>query len=220
MIIFNNQKYKKKLIKMSEPNKLDQIIKYLPDLSKKIPAEDGKFLFLFPPEIVDDKFLFGLTFKTGVQIFAIITIIQAIGSFLDIFSPGNFWLFLVAIFAFCFYGIIAAYAFLSTMRENYSFARLSYLLIAALFLIMALRYFCKSIVKIIDFITPWDGDFLRLDFLVYILGYGFYLFIYLYFIYALYRYMIQIKGNSGEDIQNVELKNEDEEINNNENKED
>ena len=32
----------------------------------------------------DDKFLFGLTFKTGVQIFSIITLFQAIGSFLDI----------------------------------------------------------------------------------------------------------------------------------------
>ena len=67
---------------MSDPNNLDKYVKYLPDLSKKIPVEDSKFLFVFPPEIVDDKFLFGLTFKTGVQIFAIITLIQAIGSFL------------------------------------------------------------------------------------------------------------------------------------------
>ena len=204
---------------MSDPNNLDKYVKYLPDLSKKIPVEDSKFLFLFPPEIVDDKFLFGLTFKTGVQIFAIITLIQAIGSFLDIFSPSNFWLFLVAILAFCFYFVIAIYAFLSTLRENYNFARLSYLMVAALFLIMALRYLCKSIVKIIDFITPWDGDFLRLDFLIYIFGYGLYLFIYLYFIYVLYRYMIQIKRNPGEESQNVELKDNDEEINNNENKE-
>ena len=204
---------------MSDPNNLDKYVKYLPDLSKKIPVEDSKFLFVFPPEIVDDKFLFGLTFKTGVQIFAIITLIQAIGSFLDIFSPSNFWLLLVAILAFCFYFVIAIYAFLSTLRENYNFARLSYLMVAAIFLIMALRYLCKSIVKIIDFITPWDGDFLRLDFLIYIFGYGLYLFIYLYFIYVLYRYMIQIKRNPGEESQNVELKDNDEEINNNENKE-
>ena len=204
---------------MSDPNNLDKYVKYLPDLSKKISVEDSKFLFIFPPEIVDDKFLFGLTFKTGVQIFAIITLIQAIGSFLDIFSPSNFWLFLVAILAFCFYFVIAIYAFLSTLRENYNFARLSYLMVAAIFLIMALRYLCKSIVKIIDFITPWDGDFLRLDFLIYIFGYGLYLFIYLYFIYVLYRYMIQIKRNPGEESQNVELKDNDEEINNNENKE-
>lgn len=46
-------------------------------------------------------------------------------------------------------------------------------MVEAIFLIMNLRYLCKSIVKIIDFITPWDGDFLRLDFLIYIFGYEF-----------------------------------------------
>ena len=204
---------------MLDQNNLDKIVKYLPDLSKKIPTEDNKFLFIFPPEIVEDKFLFGLTFKTGVQIFSIITLIQAISSFFFFFSPGNFWLFLVAIFAFCFYCVIAIYAFLSTMRPNYDYARVSYLMIAALFLIITLRYLCKSIVKIIDFITPWDGDFLRIDFLIYIFGYGIYLFIYLYFIYILYRYMIQIKDNSGEEKQKIEVKDNENEINNNENKE-
>ena len=42
------------------------------------------------------------------------------------------------------------------------------------------RYICKSVLKIIELITPWDGDFLKLDFLVYVFGYGAYLFIYLY----------------------------------------
>ena len=202
---------------MADMNNLDKMLEILPDLSKKIPCDDDKFLFFFPPEIVSNEFFFGLTFKTGVQIFSIITLIQAIGSFLDIFSPGNFWLFLVAVIAFCVYLIIASYAFLSTFRENYTYARVSYLLIAALFLIMALRYLGKSVVKIIDFITPWDGDFLRLDFLIYIFGYGVYLFIYLYFIYILYRYMRQIKGNNGIENNKIEL-NDNIEINNEEKK--
>ena len=83
---------------------------------------------------------------------------------------------------------------------------------------MALRYLAKSIVKIIDFITPWDGDFLRLDFLIYIFGYGFYLFIYLYFIYILYRYMRQIKGNEGIGSNKIEINNNEEDINDNEKK--
>ena len=202
---------------MADMNNLDKMLEILPDLSKKIPCDDDKFLFFFPPEIVSNEFFFGLTFKTGVQIFSIITLIQAIGSFLDIFSPGNFWLFLVAVIAFCVYLIIASYAFLSTFRENYTYARVSYLLIAALFLIMALRYLGKSVVKIIDFITPWDGDFLRLDFLIYIFGYGVYLFIYLYFIYILYRYMRQIKGNNGIENNKIEL-DDNIEINNEEKK--
>ena len=205
---------------MSEQNNIiNKIIEFLPEISKRIPTDDSKFLFVFPADITGDKILFGLTFKTGVQIFSLFTLLLAVNSFLDIFSPKSFWLFLVAILAFCVYGIIASYAFLSTLKENYNYARVSYLMIAVLFLLMTLRYLGKSIVKIIDFITPWDGDFLKLYFLIYISGYGFYLFIYLYFIYILYRYMIEIKGKSSKDNQNIELMNNFDEINNNENKE-
>ena len=205
---------------MSEQNNnINKIIEFLPEISKRIPTDDSKFLFIFPADITGDKILFGLTFKTGVQIFSLFTLLLAINSFLDIFSPKSFWLFLVAILAFCVYGVIASFAFLSTLKENYNYARVSYLMIAVLFLLMTLRYLGKSLVKIIDFITPWDGDFLKLDFLIYIFGYGFYLFIYLYFIYILYRYMIEIKGSSSKDNQNVELMNNFDEINNNENKE-
>ena len=202
-------------------NNINKILEILPNFIQKIPTtQDKNFLFFFPPQIVDNKFLFGLTFKTGVQLFAIFTFIQAIGSFFDIFKPSNFWLFIVAILAFGVYCIVALYAFLSTIRQNFTYARVSYLIIAALFLIMAVRYIGKSVVKIIDFVTPWDGDFLRLDFLIYIFGYGFYLFIYLYFIYILYRYMIELKGNSSEENQNqnMEINNNDEEININEDK--
>ena len=69
-----------------------------------------------------------------------------------------------------------------------------------MFLLQALKYLCKSVIKTIEFITPWDGDFLRLDFLIYIFGHGLYLFLYLYLIYILYRYMIQLsnQGNQGQ----------------------
>ena len=178
--------------------KFDEVVEYLPEASRKVPVSDDKFLFFFDPINIDNKFLFGLSLKNGVQIFAVITLIQAISSFLDIFSPDSFWLFIVAIVAFIIYFVISVYAFLATYKENYSYAKVSYLIIAALFLIDALRYVCKSVIKTIEFITPWDGDFLRLDFLIYVFGYGVYLFIYLYFIYILYRYMIQLKNPSQE----------------------
>lgn len=179
---------------MSE--KINEYVEILPQASRNIPVSDDKFLFFFNPVNVEEKFMFGLTLKNGVLIFAVITLIQAISSFFDIFSPDSFWLFLVAIVAFIIYLVISVYAFLGALKENYSYTRVSYLIISALFLIEALRYVCKSVIKIIEFITPWDGDFLRLDFLVYVFGYGMYLFIYLYFIYILYRYMIQLKNPS------------------------
>ena len=109
---------------------------------------------------------------------------------------------------FIIYFVISVYAFLATLKQNYSYAKVSYLIISALFLIEALRYVCKSVIKIIEFITPWDGDFLRLDFLIYVFGYGVYLFIYLYFIYILYRYMNQLK-NPGQADESTPLNNEE-----------
>ena len=200
--------------------KLNEMIEVLPQYSRNIPASDDKFLFFFPPPPpnIEEKFLFGLTLKTGVQIFAVVSLIQAISSFLDIFSPDSFWLFIVAIIAFCVYCVISLYAFLATLKNNYSYARVSYLISAFFFILAAIKYLCKCIIKTIEFITPWDGDFLRLEFLVYIFGRGLYLFLYLYLIYILYLYMKQLNNNPSQVINSIP-KNEDDVILSNEVKE-
>ena len=198
--------------------KVNEMVEYLPNVLRKVPVSDDKFLFFFPPVNVEEKFLFGLSLKTGVQIFAVITLIQAISSFFDIFSPGSFYLFIVAILALVVYGAISLYAFLATLKENYSYARVSYLISAFFFLLAALKYLCKCVIKTIEFITPWDGDFFRLNFLVYIFGRGLYLFIYLYFIYILYHYMLQLNNSNPCGI-SIHQNNEEEIILNNEGKE-
>ena len=142
----------------------------------------------------EKKFLFGLSLKTGVQIFAAILLIKSISSFFDIFSSGSFLMFFVNIIAFCLYFGVAAYAFLSTVKNNYSFGKVSYLIVSLLFILFAILYVYKSVIKVIKFITPWDGDFLQFDFLEYIFGYGVLLFIILYFIYVLYHYMRELKN--------------------------
>ena len=186
----------------------DTVVNYLPNLSQKLPVQDDKFLFFFDPQLVDEKFLFGLPLKTGVFIFSVVALIQALNAFFEIFKPNSFWLFIVSIIAFLVYFTVAFYAFLGALQNNYSYARLSYIIIAVLFLIEALKYVCKSIYKTIEFITPWDGDFLRLDFLIYVFGYGVYLFIYLYLIYILYRFMLQARNGGSA---NINLNNEEHE---------
>ena len=168
--------------------KMDEVVNYLPNASRNLQTNDEKFLFFFDPKLMDEKrFLSFFSLRTGVQIFAVISLIQAISTFFDIFSPGSFVMFFANIVIFFIYLVIGLYAFLSPIKNDYSFAKVSYLIAAALFLLNAIKYVCKSVIKIIEFITPWDGDFLRLDFLVYIFGYGIFLFIILYFIYVLYH---------------------------------
>ena len=187
--------------------KLDEMIEYLPNASRNIKTNDEKFLFFFEPQIMDEKkFLFGLSLKTGVQIFSVILLIQAITSFFDIFKPSSFIMFFVNIVAFVIYFAAAAYAFLSTVKDNYSYARVSYLISSVLFILFAVVYVCKSVIKIIEFITPWDGDFLHLNFLVYVFGYGVLLFIILYLIYVLYHYMLELKNPN----QSVQINGEEE----------
>ena len=177
--------------------KMDEVVNYLPNASRNLQTNDEKFLFFFDPKLMDEKrFLSFFSLRTGVQIFAVISLIQAISTFFDIFSPGSFVMFFANIVIFFIYLVIGLYAFLSTIKNDYSFAKVSYLIAAALFLLNAIKYVCKSVIKIIEFITPWDGDFLRLDFLVYIFGYGIFLFIILYFIYVLYHYMVELKSPS------------------------
>ena len=174
--------------------KIQDMINYLPNASRSIQANEEKFIFFFEPKLMDEKrFLFGLSLKNGVQVFSVISLIQAINSFFDIFNPGYFLMFFINIVIFAIYSVNTFYTILSTIKDNYEYARMSYLISAILFLVYAIKYILKSFIKTIKFLTPWEKDFLRLDFLAYIFGYGMLLFIILYFVYVLYHYMLQLK---------------------------
>ena len=194
----------------------EKALNVLPELTEKVPIKDEKFLFFFDPEPIkfDEKFLLGMSLKTGVYIFAAITCVQSLSTFFDIFRAETFWLFIVTIIACLVYLIISCYAFLSAYYEKYSYAKVSYFIISIIFILEAIKYTAKSVYKVIEFITPWDGDFLKLDFIIYILGYGAYLFIYLYFIYILYRYMNQEKKGNNNNGNKVELSESQNLINN------
>jgi len=202
---------------MSE-SKIETIINYLPELSEKIPVNEKKFLFFFDSIILDEeKFLLGFSLKTGVQAFSIITFINAINAFLDIFVPYSLWLLIISLLAFIIHFLISFYSFASTIKGKSSYAKLSYIIISILFIIEAVYYISRSILKIIEFMTPWDRDFLQLDFLIYVFGYGIFLFIYLYFIYVLYLYVLQLQkeefykknedlySENGEENENLEI---------------
>lgn len=190
---------------MSE--KVEQVINQVPEVVEKIPLQDEKFLGFFEPFKIDEELYFGLSLKTGVQILALLVLIHSLSALVDIFKPDSFWGLLIDIILFVVLFATALYAYFSTVRENYGYAKVAYVVLCVIFAYQAIVYICKSLLKIIEFITPWDGDFLNLNFLVYIFGYGVYLFIVLYFIWVLYCYMRSIKGgvvsvnNNNEDVE-------------------
>ena len=186
-------------------DKVKEVIDYLPNASQVFPVQDEKFLFFFEPKLMDvNRFLFCLSVKTGTQIFSAIMLIQALSSFFDMFS-GSFLGFFVKLVAFGFYFIAGFYTLVSTLKNEYLFARVGYLFISIVFLFNAFYFVCKTFIDVIEFITPWDSKFLQLGFLIDFFGYGIFLFIYLYMIYVLYHFMLELKNpNVAVESNNVE----------------
>ena len=178
--------------------KIEEIIENIPKKAEELNLSDEKFLFFFEPHIVgEEKFLAICPIETGMIIFSVIIIIQALGNFFDIFKPDSFMGFLMYAILFILYGVAAFYVCFGYIKKNYLYLKVGYIIISAVFMLYAIVYVFKSIYKIFKFIIPFSGDFLSFNFVEYVFGNGVFLFGYLYLIYILYLYMIkQKKGNN------------------------
>ena len=178
--------------------KIEEIIDNIPKKAEELNLSDEKFLFFFEPHIVgEEKFLAICPIETGMIIFSVIIIIQALGNFFDIFKPDSFMGFLMYAILFILYGVAAFYVCFGYIKKNYLYLKVGYIIISAVFILYAIVYVFKSIYKIFKFIIPFSGDFLSFNFVEYVFGNGVFLFGYLYLIYILYLYMIkQKKGNN------------------------
>ena len=188
--------------------KIEEIIDNIPKKAEELNLSDEKFLFFFEPHIVgEEKFLAICPIETGMIVFSVIIIIQALGNFFDIFKPDSFMGFLMYAILFILYGVAAFYVCFGYIKKNYLYLKVGYIIISAVFMLYAIVYVFKSIYKIFKFIIPFSGDFFSFNFVEYVFGNGVFLFGYLYLIYILYLYMIkQKKGNNepkGEN-QNIE----------------
>ena len=166
------------------------------DVKLSSEASENKFLFFFQPNNIDNECIGGISLINGIKIFALVSLIQALSNFMEVFN-SDFLIekigYIILTVLFC---IICLCSFLAAVNENTKLAKISYWLAAFLFLLSAIKFLCKGVLKIIEFINPWDGDFLQLDFLVYILGRGLYLFIYLYFIWILFCFISNHEKNN------------------------
>ena len=192
---------------MSQVN-FEEIIDNIPKKAEELNLTDEKFLFFFKPYIIgEEKFLSLCPIETGMIIFLVIIIIQALSSFLYIFNPDSFMGFLIYSIMFILYGVSAFYICFGYIRKNYLYVKVGYIIISGVFMIYAFIYVFKSLYKICKFIIPFSRDFLSLNFVEYVFGNGVFLFGYLYLIYILYLYMIKLKKNklaSKDEYNNIE----------------
>ena len=176
----------------------EQQIDYIPKKTEELNLDDEKFLFFFKPYIIgEEKFLSLCPIETGMIIFLVIIIIQALSNFLNIFKPDSFLKFIIFALLFVLYGVSAFYVCFGYVKKNYLYIKVGYVIISALFICSAVIYVFKSLYKITKFLIPFSGDFLSFDFVEYVFGNGIFLFGYLYLIYILYLFMIKLKKNNG-----------------------
>ena len=164
-------------------------------LSSDGPSDD-KFLFFFKPENVEKECVGGISLVNGIKIFAGVSLLQALSTLMEVFQAELFLEKVGYIILTCLFAIICFCAFFAAFNDNILLAKISYWIAAVLFLISGIKFICKSVMKTIEFINPFDGDFLDIKFLTYIFGRGLYLFIYLYFIWILYCFMANHDKNN------------------------
>ena len=175
--------------------KIEEIIDNIPKKAEELNLSDEKFLFFFEPHIVgEEKFLAICPIETGMIIFSVIIIIQALGNFFDIFKPDSFMGFLMYAILFILYGVAAFYVCFGYIKKNYLYLKVGYIIISAVFMLYAIVYVFKSIYKIFKFIIPFSGDFLSFNFVEYVFGNGVFLFGYLYLI----LYSLSLYGKNKE----------------------
>ena len=175
---------------------LDNVQLSSEDQTKSLQNGDNKFLFFIPPNSIDNECIGGISLINGIKIFAAVSFIQAISSFSEIFNAEIFLEKIGYILLTTAFVIICLCSLFAALNENTTLAKISYWLAGFLFVLAAIKFLCKSVLKIIEFINPWDGDFLQLDFLVYIFGRGLFLFIYLYFIWITFCFLSNHEKNN------------------------
>ena len=158
----------------------------------KDPSQD-KFLFCIVPDKIDTECIAGLSLKNGVRILSGILLYEALFSLSQSWDTKYTSKFIFRLFLGICYLCIACVVCYITFNENVSYTTIALIVVEVLFILELLYYLLKSFLRIFEFINPWDGDFLNLKNIFYIIGNLAYLFVFLYFIYVLYCYLASLK---------------------------
>ena len=158
----------------------------------KDPSQD-KFLFCIVPDKVDTECIAGLSLKNGVRILSGILLYEALYSLAQSWDTKYTSKFIFRLILGLCYLCTACCVCYITFYENVSYTNISLVVVEILFILEFLYYLLKSFLRIFEFINPWDGDFLNLKNILYIVGDLAYLFVFLYFIYVLYCYLVSLK---------------------------
>ena len=171
---------------------MEQLKTGISEIDNKLgnPSDD-KFLFVFSPEVEEDC-LCGLSQKMTVRIISIIALLSAITSFLSALGKSELLDMIIDIIFSAIFIAIAFFSFYSTINLKYEYANVGYLCYSILWIISFFCYCYKSLKILFAFLNIFGKDFLT-EGISYIFTQGIILAIYLYFIWILYCFTINLK---------------------------
>ena len=175
----------------NQPKEFEVKVEELKDPSQE--SSDDKFLFCIIPEKVDKQGIAGLSLKNGVRFLSAILLYEALYSFIQSWDSKYTSKFIFRLIAGICYLLTSCLCCYSTFSDNIQYGKISFIFAEVLFILECLYYLLKSFLRIFEFINPWDGDFLSLKNIIYIIGDLAYLLIFLYFIYLQYCYLVSLK---------------------------
>ena len=170
---------------LSEPNIENSNNNYDVKLDELKDPSQEKFLFCIVPDKVDTQCIAGLSLKNGVRILSGILLYEALYSLNQSWDTKYTSKFIFRLLLGLCYLCIACLLCYITFKENLPYTKISFIIVEILFILEFLYYLLKSFLRTFEFINPWDGDFLNLKNILYIVGDLAYLFVFLYFIYVL-----------------------------------
>ena len=176
---------------IDEQNK-DYEIK-LDELKEPSQESKEKFLFCIVPEKVDKECIAGLSLKNGVLILSAILLYEALYSLLKAWDTKYTSKFIFRILLGLCYLCTSCLSCYSAVNSNLNYSKISFIIVEILFTLEFLYYLLKSFLRVFEFINPWDGDFLNLRNILYIIGDLAYFLVFLYFIYVQYCFIVSLK---------------------------
>ncbi len=179
--------------------KLEKIADFLPKYTENVPVNEGNFLFFFKPGKLNSDILGKFSLIAGIRVLGVCFILETISALIDIFNPDTFIDFIISIILCILYLVSAFYTLFCTFNPKPVYVKIAYIVDSILMLVLLSGYLLKSLYKFICFLYPFNDNFLKLKFLIYVLGKGGIIFVYLYLVWSLYCYMIRDGKNSDDD---------------------
>ena len=173
-------------------NNLDNI-QNIPNQIQNMDFSQDNFLFFFKIN-TEEETMCGLSQSMTVKIISIFALLFAISFFIDTLNGDFFFDGFYKLILCILYLVIAFYSFYSTINQNDNYAKIGYLISAILWIYYFILFLFDFLFDLFKFINIFGDDFLKIKELFHDVGQCCLLLIFLYFVYILYCYQVNLKN--------------------------